>query len=127
MKIICTAEEKEALIRSYGDNKLLSCCFPNSCDFAYMCAYKNITCEECMETHIEWQIEPTDRNFTKADIDTIVKAINAHWELIIDEIRAEVEMEKLEDSPNFCVKAHNNAVDRVLQILDKYKAETEAE
>jgi hypothetical protein len=65
--------------------------------------------------------EPTDKNFTKADIDAIVKAINAHWELIIDEIRAEVEMEKLEDSPNFCVKAHNNAVDRALQILDKYK------
>ena len=48
-------------------------------------------------------------------------------EPILDKIRAEIEMEKLEDSPNFCIKAHNNAVDRVLQIIDKYKAETEAE
>ena len=46
-------------------------------------------------------------------------------ESIIDKIRAEVETEKLEDSPNFCIKAHNNAVDRVLKIIDKYKAETE--
>lgn len=69
--------------------------------------------------------EPTDKNFTKADIDAIVKAINAHWELIIDEIRAEIETEKLEDSANFCVKAHNIAVDRVLGIIDKYKAESE--
>ena len=44
---------------------------------------------------------------------------------VLDKIRAEVKMEKLEDSPNFCVKAHNNAVDRVLQILDKYKVESE--
>lgn len=46
-------------------------------------------------------------------------------ESILDKIRTEIEMEKLEDSPNFCIKAHNIAVDRVLQILDKYKAETE--
>ena len=44
---------------------------------------------------------------------------------VLDKIRAEIEMEKLEDSPNFCVKAHNNAVDRVLGIIDKYKAESE--
>ena len=46
-------------------------------------------------------------------------------EPVLDEIRAEIESEKLEDSPNFCIKAHNNAVDRVLQILDKCKAESE--
>ena len=40
----------------------------------------------------------------------------------LEQIRTEIEMEKLEDSPNFCVKAHNNAVDRILQIIDKYKA-----
>ena len=44
---------------------------------------------------------------------------------VLDKIRAEIEAEKLEDSPNFCVKAHNNAVDRVLGIIDKYKAESE--
>jgi len=50
---------------------------------------------------------------------------NDEWLERIDKIRAEIEMEKLEDSPNFCVKAHNNAVDRILQIIDKYKAESE--
>ena len=40
----------------------------------------------------------------------------------LEQIRTEIEMEKLEDSPNVCVKAHNNAVDRILQIIDKYKA-----
>ena len=44
---------------------------------------------------------------------------------VLDDLRAEVETEKLEDSPNFCIKAHNNAVDRVLGIIDKYKTETE--
>jgi len=46
-------------------------------------------------------------------------------EPVLDKIRAEIEQEKLEDSPNFCIKAHNNAVDRVLVIIDKYKAESE--
>ena len=42
---------------------------------------------------------------------------------VLDEIRAEMEMEKLEDSLNFCIKAHNDAIDRVLKIIDKYKTE----
>jgi uridine kinase len=41
--------------------------------------------------------EPTDKSFTKADIDAIVKAINAHWELIIDEIKSEIENYKLSE------------------------------
>ena len=41
----------------------------------------------------------------------------------LEQLRAEIEMEKLEDSSNFCIKAHNIAVDGVLQILDKYKSE----
>ena len=60
MKIICTAEEKEALINSYGDvnsDKLLSCCFPGDSGFAYMCKYKYATCKECLEKNIEWIIK----------------------------------------------------------------------
>ena len=44
---------------------------------------------------------------------------------VLDKIRAEIDMEKLEDSPNFCIMAHNDAVDRILQIIDKYRAESE--
>jgi len=61
--------------------------------------------------------EPTDKNFTKADIDAIVKAINDGWELrvneILDKIRAEIEAEP------YISKME------VLDIIDKYKAESE--
>jgi len=43
----------------------------------------------------------------------------------LEQIRVEIEMEKLEDSPNFCIKANNNAVDRILQIIDKYNTDKE--
>ena len=52
-------------------------------------------------------------------LEACIKSLTA-----LDKIRAEIEMEKLEDSPNFCIKANNNAVDRVLAILDKYRAES---
>lgn len=57
-----------------------------------------------------------------ADIDRAIKAVEQ--DSILDAIKAEIETEKLEDSPNFCVKAHNKAVDRVLHIIDKYKSES---
>ena len=47
------------------------------------------------------------------------------FDVVLDKIKAEIEMEKLEDSSNFCIKAHNYAVESVLQIIDKYKAESE--
>ena len=73
--------------------------------------------DECLVTEITIGDE---------DIKAFKMAIKAlGQEPVIDKIRAEVETEKLEDSPNFCIKAHNNAVDRVLKIIDKYKAETE--
>lgn len=71
--------------------------------------------------------DPTDKNFTKADIDAIVKAINEHWELIIDEIRAEIE----QLSTSTCTETRRIYIDaddfkgNVLAILDKYKAEME--
>lgn len=40
---------------------------------------------------------------------------------VLNKIRAEIEMEKQEDFPNFCIMAHNGAIERVLQIIDKYK------
>ena len=70
--------------------------------------------------------EPTDKNFTKADIDAIVKAINDGWELrvneILDKIRAEIER-----------KAHSGqwsdatmyGMLKAVAIIDKYKAEIE--
>lgn len=61
--------------------------------------------------------EPTDKKFTKADIDAIVKAINEGWELrvneILDKIRAEIEAEPYVSKME------------VLDIIDKYKAEKE--
>ena len=81
--------------------------------------------------------EPTDKNFTIInDLEELRTMINKFAEsyenrlkadmvAMLDEIRAEIEMEKLEDSPNFCIKAHNIAVDRVLQIIDKHKTESE--
>ena len=71
--------------------------------------------------------ESTDKNFTKADIDAIVKAINDGWELrvneILDKIRAEIER-----------KAHSGqwsdatmyGMLKAVAIIDKYKADREA-
>ena len=67
--------------------------------------------------------EPTDKNFTKADVDAIVKAINAHWELIIDEIRAEIANYQKEAVYSDDVVMTKRMV---LAIIDKYKAESEA-
>ena len=74
--------------------------------------------------------EPTDKNFTKADIDAIVKAINAHWELIIDEIRAEIEQEIIprnSDQYDLEVIWQNMGLRMALKVIDKYKAESEGE
>lgn len=80
--------------------------------------------------------EPTDKNFTKADIDAIVKAINAHWELIIDEIRAEIETkygqckltEYIVQYDGICTSVNDiGDIADILQIIDRYKVETEAE
>jgi len=78
--------------------------------------------------------EPTDKNFTKADIDAIVKAINVHWELIIDEIKAEIKdyfsitCDGNCDNCNRVVKNPcGESVDGawVLHIFDKHRAESE--
>ena len=74
--------------------------------------------------------EPTDKNFTKADIDAIVKAINAHWELIIDEIRAEIEQEIIpRNSYQYDLEViwQNMGLRMALKVIDKYKAESEGE
>ena len=77
---------------------------------------------------VEEEQEPTNKNFTKADIDAIVKAISAHWELIIDEIRAEIK--KSSHGKWYVGRLDGKTeevllLDEVLQILDKYTAESE--
>ena len=63
--------------------------------------------------------------------DEVDMVINIGWvkdkkyDLVLDEIKAEIEMEKLEDSPNFFIKAYNDGIERVLRIIDKYKAESD--
>jgi hypothetical protein len=78
--------------------------------------------------------EPTDKNFTKADIDAIAKAINKGWELrvneILSKIRAEIEgcedrVRSNEDYDKAEYVAYTDAITDALVILDKYKADTE--
>ena len=76
--------------------------------------------------------KPTDKKFTKADINAIVKAINKGWELrvndVLDKIRAEI-VEKYWDcdickwkSGHYLIRGD---ISDILQIIDKYKAESE--
>jgi len=76
--------------------------------------------------------EPTDKKFTKADIDAIVKAINEGWELRVNEILSKIraEIEKLR--PNLRPEqmtdydyAMVEVVDDIVAIIDKHKAEME--
>ena len=92
-----------------------------NCKHLIMYDYKNksYSCEKWECKFEPKEQEPTDKNFTKADIDAIVKAINAHWELIIDEIR--VEIEGLD-----YITFDGITKRRCLEIIDKYKAEREA-
>lgn len=74
--------------------------------------------------------EPTDKNFTKADIDAIVKAINDGWELRVNEILDKIRAEIIEDcgySKDYVGAFTYSTIKlkTVLQIIDKYKAENE--
>lgn len=66
--------------------------------------------------------EPTDKNFTKADIDAIVKAINKGWELrvneIISKIRAEID-EVYEKLDGYDPDSFGTFACRIDEILDK--------
>jgi uncharacterized coiled-coil DUF342 family protein len=72
--------------------------------------------------------EPTDKNFTKADIDAIVKAINEGWELrvneILDKIRAEIST-VYESLDGYDPDSLGAFVSKIDEILDKYKTESE--
>ena len=46
---------------------------------------------------------------------------------VLDKIRTEIEMMKLGESVNVCIKAHDDAINRVLKIIDKYRTESEVE
>ena len=75
--------------------------------------------------------EPTDKSFTKADIDAIVKAINEGWELRVNEILSKIRAEIEQYQSDYDVHGTEDdrtawrAFNRCLQILDKYKAESE--
>ena len=92
----------------------------------------NITCELTRDT-LDMAIkaleqEPTDKNFTKADIDAIVKAINEGWELRVNEILSKIRAEILEEHENAYAREDDDTaygLSMALDILDKYKAESE--
>lgn len=67
--------------------------------------------------------EPTDKKFTKADIDAIVKAINKGWELRVNEVLDKIKAEIVELQKEY--QEYGWAYDDMLEIIDKYKAETE--
>ena len=70
--------------------------------------------------------ESTGKNFTQADIDAIVKAINEGWELRVNEILGKIRAEIRANS--FYVMPQYGRTIReadVLHIIDKYKADKE--
>ena len=87
---------------------------------------KSYSCEKWECKFEPKEQEPTDKNFTKADIDAIVKAINAHWELIIDEIRVEIST-VYESLDGYDPDSLGAFVSKIDEIFDKYRAKTEAE
>lgn len=56
MKIICTEEEKQALIYAYEQNPKANCLLPESVA-GTGCIYKYKTCKECIEEKIDWVIK----------------------------------------------------------------------
>lgn len=53
MKIICTDEERQALLNSYEENTELHCCLAKPiCG----CMLKYTSCRECLKENIEWEI-----------------------------------------------------------------------
>jgi hypothetical protein len=70
--------------------------------------------------------EPTDKIFTKTDIDAIAKALNEGWELraneVLDKLRAEI-AELWHQYP--MGHDYELAINRCLKVIDKYKVESE--
>ena len=79
---------------------------------------------EAIEIVMDQEEQAPFKPMVEIDLYSVIKQKYIERE-VLDKIRAEIETEKLEDSPNFCIKAHNIAVDRVLQIIDEYKADKE--
>lgn len=46
---------------------------------------------------------------------------------VLAQIRAEIEARHMGDYPNVCVKAWNEAIEKVLDIIEKYKGEGSGE
>ena len=71
--------------------------------------------------------EPTDKKFTKADIDAIVKAINEGWELRVNEILGKIRAELLDNVCEVDRYKYNYLISKSLidRVFDKYKEESE--
>lgn len=74
--------------------------------------------------------EPTDKKITKAELDSIVKAINEGWELRVNEVLGKIRAEILKEcgySKDYVGTFTYSTIKvaTVLRILDKYKAERE--
>ena len=79
---------------------------------------------------VEEEQEPTDKNFTKADIDAIVKAINKGWELRVNEILSKIRAEistVYESLDGYDPDSLGAFVSKIDEIFDRYKAESEAD
>lgn len=68
----------------------------------------------------------TGREIHKVKNPPLYVNIQPYINEVLDKIRADIEELKMEDnSHNICFKVHNNVVKGVLQIIDKYKTESE--
>ena len=86
---------------------------PKNC---YVCPFNRDDCW-CSITH-----GGIDRDFWICDKPCPIKP----FDNVLDEIKAEIAEMKMEDnSHNICFKVHNNVVEGILRIIDKYKAASE--
>ena len=52
MKITCTAEEKETMVKTLAKSRVYPCVLVNSNCLKYT------ACDECVEKNIEWEVTP---------------------------------------------------------------------
>ena len=94
--------------------------------------YKAIIQQKINELSSVTPQEPTDKNFTKAELDSIVKAINSGWELRVNEVLDKIRAEILKEhgySKDYVGTFNYSTIKvaTVLMILDEYKAAPESE
>ena len=93
--------------------------------------YGQTGCDHCYEDALQYVIgmleqEPTDKKITKAELDSIVKALNEGWELRVNEVLGKIRAEILKEhgySKDYVGTFTYSTIKvaTVLRILDKYK------